>query len=185
MNQNIKNNKLYYFGYGSNIHPRRLQERAASARFIGGARLDGYAFNFSKISDDTRGGSGKGNIVKSDSACVYGAVYAMNCGDKDLLTEIEQGYKIKRIAVTCNNKNYKCFTYVATPATELKPPYDWYKELILVGAEFAQFPADYVAYIKSFPSRDDPCETRASENAKRIAAMREYNLKHSPCCFVL
>jgi len=54
---------LYYFAYGSNLHPLRLQARLSSAQLIGTTILPGYALKFHKLGHCL---SGKCNIVRTN-----------------------------------------------------------------------------------------------------------------------
>ena len=167
---NTRNKKLYYFGYGSNIHPCRLKNRAPSARFIGIAQHVGYTLKFNKKSDD---GSSKGNIVKSESYCIYGAVYAMTSANKKCLDKAEgPGYKEKPITVICKDKEYCCFTYEAVRQIDNLQPYDWYKCLIVLGAEYVKFPDRYIDTIKKIQSKPDPCNDRREKNKKLVAKIK-------------
>jgi hypothetical protein len=55
-------NLLYYFSYGSNLHPVRLTERIFSATLIGTVKLKKYRLEFHKKRKDK---SGKCNLMKS------------------------------------------------------------------------------------------------------------------------
>jgi hypothetical protein len=48
-------------------------------------------------------------------------------------------------------------------------PYSWYKKLVLAGAKYHGFPADYIEAIKSLRSIVDRDEMRISENEKLLA----------------
>jgi gamma-glutamylcyclotransferase len=73
--------------------------------------------------------------------------------------------------VTFVGKVYKSFLYNVEPAfvvSELSP-YSWYKKLVLAGAKYHGFPADYIEAIKSVRSIVDRDEMRISENEKLLA----------------
>ena len=178
---NAKAEKCYYFGYGSNIHPYRLKEedRAPSACFVGISKCTGYALMFNKESID---GSGKGNIVKTKltSDWIYGAVYEIHTDDKKQLSKKEgSGYTEKSITVICQGEKYCCFTYEAKKQTDNLCPYHWYKEMIVLGAEYVEFPNEYIATIKAVESKPDPCTDSREKNEELISKMRDYN---GDCC---
>lgn len=167
----------YYFGYGSNIHPCRLkaENRAPSACFIGVARLAGYILKFNKESSD---GSGKGNIetgLASDS--VYGAVYAMTVDDKERLRDTEKGYEEVQKEILVRGVKYNCFTFEAEEENRIDnlQPYHWYKELIVLGAEYAKFPTDYIDAIKAGCFKSDLCDSRRKKQENLIEKIRKFN----------
>ena len=51
-------------------------------------------------------------------------------------------------------------------------PFDWYRELVLTGAGYNDFPADYIAAIEQVPTVPDPDPDRAKLNAELIVRMR-------------
>ena len=55
--------KLYYFAYGSNLHPKRLKDpkRAPSAELVTTGTVTGYCLKWHKESSD---GSSKCNIIE-------------------------------------------------------------------------------------------------------------------------
>ena len=73
---------LYYFAYGSNLHPVRLLERVPSAQLVGGMlSWSQHRLAFHKKSQD---GSSKCNLVHTgeESDEVYGAIYQMDSAHK-------------------------------------------------------------------------------------------------------
>ena len=81
-------NTIYYFAYGSNLHPVRLMERVPSAEFVGVIKQPRYRLAFHKKSRD---GSGKCNILESDSELdqVFGVIYQLNPLHKNDLDRFE------------------------------------------------------------------------------------------------
>ncbi len=163
----------YYFAYGSNLHPVRLTERITSAELIGVARLPGYRLVFHKKGKD---GSGKGDIVKTDavSDLVYGAIYKIDPQHKAILDKIEgEGYTDRKITLVCNGYRYSCYTYTARPQhinSDLKP-FNWYVQLIVLGARFLNFPADYITEIAHVDTTDDRDGDRKQNNFDLIERM--------------
>jgi hypothetical protein len=49
--------------------------------------------------------------------------------------------------------------------------YDWYKALVVAGARFHDFPAEYVAAIAATPSRPDPDPRRAQQNEDLLRSL--------------
>lgn len=169
---------LYYFAYGSNLHPLRLMERVPSARLIGAIELNQYRLLFHKQSQDE---SGKCNLIhtKSPSDLVYGALYAMDPAQKQVLDDAEGkgcGYQDHQIRVQLQEREYFCATYVAQPSYIVEPlkPYCWYKRLVLLGAEYLQFPKFYLRALASVSSVEDPDETRRMKHETLIERIRKY-----------
>lgn len=168
---------IHYFAYGSNLHPVRLKERVASAELVGVVELKRHRLDFHKKSHD---GSGKCNILETgiDSHSVHGAIYQMHPTHKDVLDRFEgkgKGYMDSDIRLHHKGREYRCFTYRAQPShivTDLKPYY-WYKELVLLGAQYHQFPDHYIASIASVMSIQDPDASRRLESDSLIQNMIE------------
>lgn len=145
---------VLYAAYGSNLHPARLSRRLASATLRGTAFLSGWSLQFHKRSLD---GSGKCSIRRGSDG-VHIAIYAMRVTERLLLDQIEglgAGYDGVDIDVPGIGT---CFSYTAatTHIDDALEPYDWYRQLVLAGAEFHGFPADYVARIGAVRARRDP-----------------------------
>ena len=122
---------IQYAAYGSNLHPLRLALRIPSSRFLESCYVPGWSLHFHKRSID---GSGKCNIVNSGEG-VYVAVYEMNEIDKAKLDEIEgtgKGYHNSTIDVPDLGS---CFTYLGATShiCDELTPFDWYKEMVLLG----------------------------------------------------
>jgi len=79
---------IYYFAYGSNLHPMRLMERVPSAELIGVATHPSHRLTFHKKSND---GSSKCNMYNSGSETdlIYGAIYKLKPEHKDELDRFE------------------------------------------------------------------------------------------------
>jgi len=158
---------IYYFAYASNLHPMRLMGRVASATLIGTIKLTRYKLIFHKKSID---GSSKCNLLETGepSDHVYGAIYELDPQDKNDLDQFEgkgAGYIDTPIQFQLEGVTYDCFTYIAQQShivNHLKP-YHWYKDLVIIGAKFLQFPEAYVLSIESIESWDDPNKDRALE----------------------
>ena len=160
----MSENLLYYFAYGSNLHPVRLLERVPSAQWVGGTELRYHRLAFHKKSQD---GSSKCNLVRTseESDGVYGAIYQMDSAHKIALDRFEDngnGYHNTQLTVELHGQEYSCFTYFAQRSyieNDLMP-YHWYKNLVVLGAKHLQFPDAYVRSIELIESVEDPDETR-------------------------
>ena len=169
---------LYYFAYGSNLHPVRLSERVPSAEFLGVIELSHYRLAFQKRGRD---GSSKCNLVCTgkESDGVYGAVYQIDSIHKQALDCFEgqgNGYHDSQLTVELHGKEHSTFTYFAQVshiADGLKP-YHWYKNLVVLGAKHMQFPNAYVRSIELIESVEDPDETRREHHSLLIEKIANF-----------
>ena len=155
---------LRYAAYGSNLHPRRLSLRIASARLLGTAFLEDWSLHFHKRSQD---GSAKCTIREGGNG-VHVAVFQLSRSDKAELDKIEgvgDGYSELLLDVPGFGA---CHSYIAadTHTDTALQPYDWYKELVLAGARLHGFPGDYIAQIEHTLICED-------QDIRRRHAMRE------------
>ncbi len=156
---------LKYLAYGSNLHPRRLQQRVPSGRVIGTVGLMGWQLKFHKRGQDT---SAKCNIIQTGKTAdvVYGAIYEMLARDKDELDMVEglnAGYHLAQIEIA---EQGEVFFYVAEKAyidNDLLP-FDWYKEFVIAGGRFHAFPETYLAQIYSVNAIADHDEARQQQH---------------------
>ena len=150
---------VHYFAYGSNLHPKRLMERAPSANLVGIAKHPYHRLAFHKKGKD---GSSKCNLFSTDfeSDLVYGAIYTLEPEHKNALDYYEgkgYGYVDTQIKLESEGKEYTCYTYLAQQshiADNLKP-YHWYKHLVILGARYLRFPDWYISLIESVESIED------------------------------
>lgn len=171
--------KLYYFAYGSNLHPQRLQERVSSAKSLGVVEAVGYKLTFSKRSKDQ---SGKCNFYQtgSDSDIVYGVLYEFDARDKSNLDKAEgkgAGYNEKLVSFSLGEEQYSPFTYMADSKYidgGLRP-YEWYKQFVVVGAQFHSMPTSYIESIERVIAIPDPDAKRNAKNMEKLERMKEFN----------
>lgn len=140
--------KLNYLAYGSNLHPRRLQHRVPSARVIGTVGLMGWQLKFHKRGQDA---SAKCNIIQTGrtSDVVYGAVYEMSASEKTVLDRVEGlnfGYRLAHMEIAGQDP---AFFYVAEKEhiDNNLLAFDWYKELVIAGSHYHDFPETYLKQI--------------------------------------
>ena len=162
---------LPYAAYGSNLHPLRLQARTSSARLVGTGYLPDWSLHFHKRSLDA---SAKCSIQQGSSG-VYVAVYRMSEADKLVLDEIEgvgKGYVDAEVVVPGIGV---CSTYLAadTHVDEDLRPYDWYRELVLLGCRHLALPRDYVRRIAATAALPDPDPDRRLERWKLVETLRD------------
>lgn len=164
---------MLYAAYGSNLHPLRLTERISSARLVTTGFLPKWSLHFHKRSKDS---SGKCSILPGEDG-VYVAIFDISAEDKLLLDKIEGlgiGYSEM---VICLPEVGDCITYVAEEShiDDSLTPYDWYKELVLLGACTHGFPNDYLRRIESIPVHVDPDPYRSVTNLKTVELIKAAN----------
>lgn len=169
---------IYYFAYGSNLHPVRLMERVPSAKFICVTEIKKHALTFHKKGKD---GSTKCDLFQTgeEADVVYGAIYTLDASDKAALDGFEgkgAGYMDTQILLRFTDKEYNCFTYIAQQShiVENLQPYHWYKKLVVLGAEYLKFPDAYISAIESVESKEDPDEIRKEEKGILIESIINY-----------
>ena len=169
-------NMIYYFAYGSNLHPLRMKERVPSAELQSSASISGFRLVFNKTGVD---GSAKCNLEETTdpAATVYGAIYKIKKEHKPILDKFEslnKGYVDTVIRVEIGGKLVNCFTYVAQKEyidNELKP-FHWYKRLVILGATYLNFPVDYIKMVESVESVEDNNMKRRQEHEQLIEQMK-------------
>ncbi|MCG6885651.1 MAG: gamma-glutamylcyclotransferase [Proteobacteria bacterium] len=168
-------NTIYYFAYGSNLHPIRLMERVPSAELIGVATNPNHRLTFHKKSND---GSSKCNMFdsRSESDMIYGAIYKLKQEHKNELDRIEGkgfGYIDSQITLNHHGVEYTCFSYLAQQSHIVQnvKPYHWYKKLVVLGAQYLDFPPPYISSIDAVESIEDPDPTRRKENKLLIKSI--------------
>lgn len=165
-----------YAAYGSNLHPFRLQARIPSAELLGTSLLAGWDLKFHKRGGD---GSGKGNIVESAGE-VYVAVYDIAEDGMAELDVIEgAGYRRERIEVPDFGE---CYTYIAEDShvDEALKPFDWYREMVLLGCRSLAFPEAYGARIGRVAPEVDPDPHRNRKNWAIVERLRLASRRRAP-----
>ena len=123
-----------------------------------------WSLRFHKRSLDK---SGKCNIV-SGSSGIHIAIYDISIADKTTLDKIEglgSGYVEISLAVPDIGE---CKSYAAEDSyiDNTLDPYDWYKELVLIGARAHDFPVEYVDEIDVVKARQELDPLRSADRWK-------------------
>ena len=167
---------MRYAAFGSNLHPLRLNNRIPSAHFIATSYLPNWSLRFHKRSKDQ---SGKCNIIVGDDG-VHFAIFEISDTDKVILDKIE-GVGFGYSDTLLNLPDFgSCFSYIAQEShiDDSLRPYDWYKELVLVGAQFNGFPRDYLNRIESIQALCDPDPDRRIKEWKTVETVRAGSWRH-------
>ena len=166
--------RSHYLAYGSNLHPRRLRARVASAVALGPIELCGWELRFEKRGRD---GSAKCNLrIDTDGASVpapahvaYGVVYQIDPTERpalDAAEDLGRGYLEYRLETV----DYGQVFFYRAAVDFIDPslaPFDWYHALVLAGARHHAFPQDYIERIERIEAIADP-DSRRRSSALRI-----------------
>ena len=160
-----------YAAYGSNLHPLRLEKRVPSTNLLGVSLVSGYELRFNKKS--AIDGSGKCSI-NHGTGVVHLAVFEIASEEKAILDKCEglgKGYE--EISIDTLHFGH-CSTYIADPAVidETLKPTDWYKEMVLTGCLFHDFPEEYVRTIDRTGSIEDRNPRRSRSNWQIVEELR-------------
>ena len=168
--------RVYYLAYGSNLHPLRLAARVTRARLLGAVEVPGHRLAFHKRGVD---GSGKCHVYaeQEQSDRMHGVLYEIDKRGKATLDRDERknrGYREQVVKVSLHGVTWEPYLYVAQSSHVDSGliPYHWYKSLVLAGARYHGFPAEYVQAIEATPSIVDPNIERARENEELLKMMR-------------
>lgn len=142
----------------------------SSSRLLGTARIAQLGLHFHKRSTDT---SGKCNIAAPGTG-VFVAVYELSSTDKAVLDNIEgvgHGYVDHVIQIPDFGE---CRTYISADShvDESIQPFDWYRELVVLGCSYLEFPETYIASIAAIDSISDPDSARREQNEDLIERIR-------------
>lgn len=164
--------RLYYFAYGSNLHPLRLRARTPSYSVLGRAKLRGYRLRFHKRGRDCSAKCDAWWTGRSGDV-VQGVVYRIARGDRrnlDRAEDLGRGYDRVRVWVSMGGRQRLVFTYLARPeaiAEELQP-FDWYLDYVLHGARHRGLPGRYLARVRRETSVRDPNSARRRLNRRML-----------------
>ena len=160
-----------YAAYGSNLHPVRLQKRVPSALLLGTSVLPEYELRFNKIGRND--GSGKCNVVPGGTG-VHLAIFKISESERSMLDKCEglgKGYDHFEI----DTEGFGlCSSYIAAPSVtdESLQPIDWYKEMVLLGVNFNQFPTEYCRNVELVSAVEDPDDARSIREWKHVEELR-------------
>lgn len=171
--------KLHYFAYGSNLHPLRITNRVPSARLVGLVEVPGYRLCFHKRHQED--GSGKCNmfLTEQQNDIVIGAIYEMLEQEKPLLDRCEgPGYRCDTIMLNHQENQYDCFVYLAEPShiDDELVPHCWYKKIVLLGAEYHDFPEQYLKDIRTVEAGTDPDREQHERHYQLIDQMKLFKV---------
>lgn len=123
------------------------EEVGPEARFVGVARLDGFALAFRRRS--IRWGGGAADILPAPGQTVWGALYELPAGALEAL-DVKEGagfaYRRRDVEVECEGRRLRAITYeVIEKEPADVPPTPEYLALVLAAGRDRGLPADYLA----------------------------------------
>jgi hypothetical protein len=148
-----------------------LRRSVQSAAHIGTGFITPWNLLFNKRS--YKDGTGKCSIARG-GAGVFLAIYEIDLAEKwklDLAEGLGSGYD--EISITVPDYG-DCLAYVADEGAidEALHPVDWYREMVIVGCEFNQFPTYYLQAIKAIESRPDTDDQRSRREWELVEKLR-------------
>ncbi|MGA1476131.1 MAG: gamma-glutamylcyclotransferase family protein [Prochlorothrix sp.] len=149
-----------YFAYGSNLLTQRLTagDRCPSATPLTTGFLAGHCLMFHKLGRD---GSGKCDVLPTGNLGdrVYGAVFRIAIGDRQNLDRVESlgiGYRAVWVTVQTPRSPILALAYRALQTQDNLLPFEWYRQLVIAGAQEHRLPTTYLNQICQVPSIPDP-----------------------------
>lgn len=150
--------RLLYFAYGSNMKTSRLQKRIVSVKPVGRGKIPGKTLVCDKKSDD---GSTKANLEDSPENVVWGVLYEIDRKDLEKLDKIEGGYERKTARIQTDDGGIvEAEIYISARIDKKELPFDWYKDLMIDGAQKHQLPQEYIEFLKGLSSKRSSATTR-------------------------
>ena len=140
---------VYYFAYGSNLNPERMNIRKAFFKNRKLGKLLDYEFVINKV---TASGTLAANIRPKHGATVYGALYKCTQETLVALDLFEKNYSRQKFnIITEGGDLIEAISYIAVEencSDTLNIVSKDYLEHILCGRDI--LPADYVVFLESF-----------------------------------
>lgn len=148
------------------------RNRAPSAKPIATGFVEGRRLTFDKLSQD---GTGKcdAELTGEKTDRVYGVLFEIATSEREALGKAEglnKGYKEEMVTVVTATGAAQHMTYIATKKEPALRPYHWYKALTVAGAIEHRLPTEYVEWLRTIESTEDPNPKRRAENEALLFA---------------
>jgi len=144
---------LWYFSYGSNMHPSIfVKRRGMCALATRRARLDGFRLCFNLPVGP--GERAVANVEPEPGARVWGVAYLITTAQADRLDRTEGVHmgayaRVPVMVESDGDELIEAFTYRSHRTCEGRKPSARYMELLLGGARTHSLPADYVSALEA------------------------------------
>ena len=131
----------YYFAYGSNMNPARMQLRGLVFSEACRGVMRGYALAFNKRAADAPHRS-YANVVYSPGCEVEGVLYCLSCPHEITKMDPFEGtprlYSRELYTIATDTGEQQAWVYIANPAmiTDGLLPARWYLNHLLAGQDF-------------------------------------------------
>lgn len=135
-----------YFAYGSNMDRSQMLERCPGSIYRGLARLDDYQLVFNRKGTYHTGAVA--SVIRAPGEVVHGVVWEVIVEEVLGLDRIENPDAYSRLAVSIEHESgrtIEAFCYVAHPEPSPPPPDPEYVRRLLLAAEAAELPSEYIA----------------------------------------
>jgi gamma-glutamylcyclotransferase (GGCT)/AIG2-like uncharacterized protein YtfP len=143
---------MFYFAYGSNMHPGQMAKRCPGCAFVATARLKDHRLTFSRFWS-AWGGGGVADIQPAPGSVVEGVVWEITEAHRQTLDEYEDyptSYTRKDVVVEiAEGGTLTAFAYLAKPTGAYRPSRRYLDEII-EGAKVQKLSPEYVAFLESF-----------------------------------
>jgi len=140
---------IFYFAYGSNMHPRTMRERCPGARPHSLARLDGWRFFINR--------RGAASIWPDPNGVVYGVLWACQLGHFAGLDAFEgvrwHHYFRRRLFVALPHAHVGAFVYTGTRHMTGRARPNYMLGAVLPGARAFGLPGGYITELESWLPR--------------------------------
>lgn len=141
----------YYFAYGSNMNPARVEARIGATRGVMAGTLEDHELRFDKASRIT--GIAHANVASRVGARVEGALFRLQAPEQIELMDPFEGfpydYQRQRRMILTDIGEFEAWVYIAVPERirpNLKPAREYLAHL-LAGEDFLS--ADYHARLRA------------------------------------
>jgi cation transport regulator ChaC len=155
---------LWYFAYGSNMHPEKRAGRAQLHDLeVVGATLSGWRLAFDMPGVPPAEPS-MANLREQEGATVHGVLIRTSGADFAALVASEGGDRfyaiVEVVAIRYDDgAAIRAYAFIAQPSrrrSRERPPSRRYMDLLREGARAAGLAPDYCAYLDALPTSDAP-----------------------------
>lgn len=151
---------MLYFAFGSNLSTVQMRERCPGSEPIGPALLEGRELGFAYRSQNFPPGGGA-DVVESEGAEVWGALYRITDDDLGLLDRFEHvgsgGYRRIEVSVDHGGGLEQALCYEVADRLDYEvAPIAEYRRLMLQGSAEHGLPTEWIAFLEGrFAELDD------------------------------
>ena len=136
---------MLYFAFASNMNHAQMERWCPASRFLRAAFLPGFRFVYDGFSVTWDGAVG--NVVRSETESVWGALYEITERDRLTLDAFEgypRSYDHRDVDVKDRDgKSYRALTYLRT-GRPLGKPHPDYERIVIDGARECGLPDEYI-----------------------------------------